>query len=153
MSASELKVALKALLGFDMSPEEVKTLHEFFRAKYRRSEIRKAELTQLLAQPAVRRYDSNLARTALSKVKLELRKTGRTSEQLLKPAAQKGFEGYINLRAFKLTIFTLGVLTQQQVNNLAKYMDRGNSGMIKIDDMRLALETDEYTPATIKGKH
>jgi hypothetical protein len=45
------------------------------------------------------------------------------------------------------------VLTQQQVNNLAKYMDRGNSGMIKIDDMRLALETDEYTPATIKGKH
>ena len=44
LSASELKVALKERLAFDLSPEEVKTLHEFFRAKYRRSEIRKGEL-------------------------------------------------------------------------------------------------------------
>lgn len=93
MSASELKVALKELLQFDMSPEEVKTMHEFFRAKYRRSEIRKAEFTQLLAQQPVRKYDSNLAKSALSKVKLELRKTNRTAEQLLGPAAQKEFQG------------------------------------------------------------
>jgi hypothetical protein len=87
-------------------------------------------------------------------VKLELRKTNRDVARLLSAAAQKGslFEGFINLRAFKLTIFTLGVLTQQQVNNLAKYMDRENSGMIRIADMSLALETDEYTPATIKAR-
>lgn len=142
MSAKELKVALKELLQFDVSPEEVMTMQEFFKAKYRRSEIRKAELTQLLAQTPVRKYDSNLAKSALSKVKLELRKTNRTVEQLLGPAAQKEFAGSINLRAFKLTIFTLGVLTQQQVNNLAKYMDRANTGMIAIKDVGLALETD-----------
>jgi hypothetical protein len=45
MSAKELKVALKELLQFDVSPEEVMTMQEFFKAKYRRSEIRKAELT------------------------------------------------------------------------------------------------------------
>jgi len=78
-------------------------------------------------------------------VKLELRKTNRTVEQLLGTAPIKD----VNLRAFKLTIFTLGVLTQQQVNNLAKYMDRRNSGMISIKDVGLALETDQYSPATL----
>lgn len=102
----------------------------------------------------MRKYDSNLAKSALSKVKLELRKTSRTAEQLLSPAAQKEFAGFVNLRAFKLTIFTLGVLTQQQVNNLAKYMDRRNSGMISIKDVGLALGErpgeEVYTPNTIK---
>ena len=159
MSAEELKRALKELLQFDISPEEVVTLREFFKAKYRRSEIRKAEFTQLLAQQPERKYDSKLAKSALSKVKLELAKTGRAVEQLLTPAAQKEFPGFINLRAFKLTIFTLGVLTQQQVNNLAKYMDRYNTGMIAVKDVRTALETDEkgqlkfeYSPATVHPK-
>jgi hypothetical protein len=40
-------------------------------------------------------------------------------------------------------------MTQQQVNNLAKYMDRRNNGMIKISDVKLALTTDSYSPVTI----
>lgn len=90
-----------------------------------------------------------MAKSALSKVRLELRKTNRTVEQLLRPATKTEFGESINLRAFKLAIFTLGVLTQQQVNNLAKYMDRHNSGMIVIKDVGLALETDQYSPATV----
>lgn len=74
MSASELKVALKELLQFDMNPEEVKTMHEFFKAKFRRSEVRKDEFAKLVdtylkGQP-VRKYDSKGAKAALKAVKL-----------------------------------------------------------------------------------
>lgn len=79
-------------------------------------------------------------------MKTALRKTNRTVEYLLSSVAQKEFPGCINLRAFKLTIFTLGALTQQQVNNLAKYMDKNNDGMIEIANVSLALETDRYSP-------
>jgi hypothetical protein len=55
----------------------------------------------------------------------------------------------VTIRGFKLAIFTQGCMTQQQVNNLAKYMDRRNNGMIKISDVKLALTTDSYSPVTI----
>lgn len=130
MSAPELKVAAKELLSFDMTPEEVATMHEFFRAKFRRSEVRRAEFAELINKQSVRKYDSKAATTALARVKAELRKSNRNIEALLTAAAQKEFPGLVNLRAFKLTVFTLGILTQPQVNNLAKYMDRRNDGMI-----------------------
>jgi Ca2+-binding EF-hand superfamily protein len=65
LSASELKVGLKELLHFDITQEEVKTMHEFFKAKYRRSEIRKEDLKSLLETPSVRKYDSNSAKSSL----------------------------------------------------------------------------------------
>lgn len=112
MSAQELKVAAKELLQFDMTPEEVATMHEFFRAAFRRSEVRRAEFAELLNKQSVRKYEPKPAKTALARIKVELRKTNRTIEQLLTPVAQKDFPGHVNLRAFKLAIFTLGILTQ-----------------------------------------
>lgn len=129
-----------------MTPEEVATMHEFFRAKFRRSEVRRAEFAELLNKQSVRKYEPKPAKTALARIKVELRKTDRNIERLLTAAAQKDFPGYVNLRAFKLAIFTLGILTQPQVNNLAKYMDRRNDGMILISEVALALDTDRYSP-------
>jgi len=147
MSAQELKAATKELLQFEMTPEEVATMHEFFRAKYRRAEVRRAEFAELINKQPVRKYETKGAKSALARVKAALRKTNRTIEQLLSSAAQKEFPGCINLRAFKLAIFTLGALTQQQVNNLAKYMDKRNDGMILISNVAMALNTDRYSPA------
>jgi Ca2+-binding EF-hand superfamily protein len=48
LSANELQTALKDMLKFEMTTEEVKTMHEFFRAKFRRSEIKRAEFAQLV---------------------------------------------------------------------------------------------------------
>ena len=121
-------------------------MREFFRAAFRRSEVRRTEFAELLNKQSVRKYEPKPAKTALARIKVELRKTNRTIESLLSPVAQKDFPGHVNLRAFKLTIFTLGILTQPQVNNLAKYMDRRNDGMIQIAEVALAVDTDKYSP-------
>lgn len=63
-----------------MTPEEVATMHEFFRAAFRRSEVRRAEFAELLNKQAVRKYEAKAAKTALARIKVELRKTNRNVE-------------------------------------------------------------------------
>lgn len=48
MSAKELAVAVKGTLQFEMTDEEIQTMHEFFRAKYRRSEVKRIEFEALM---------------------------------------------------------------------------------------------------------
>lgn len=48
MSASELNAALENMLQFKMTAEEVQTIKEFFRAKFRKDSIRKHEFKKLL---------------------------------------------------------------------------------------------------------
>lgn len=146
MSAAELQHAVKELLQWDLSADEVKVLHEYFRAKHRRSEIRKMEFQELLKKASVRKYDSGEARAALLTLRSHLQKTGHNIE----PALTSVFRGEATLRGFKLAIFGLNCLTSQQINNLAKYMDRHNNGMIKIVDVTLALHSPEkYDPKTL----
>jgi len=85
-------------------------------------------------------------------VRKQLEKTGRKIDQVLN--AQKAnagdFAGQIDQRSFKLGTFSLGCLTQVQVNNLAKYLDRRNCGFIQFKDLDTALyRPDEYAPKTI----
>ena len=145
MSATELQAALKDILHFEMSQEEVKTMHEFFRAKFRRSEVRKAEFVELLEKQTVRKFESKGAKSALASVKKQLESTKRSLKDVLGPGHSK-YPGEITLRGFKLAIHSLGCLTQQQVNNLAKYMDKYNNGMIRIEEVELAL-ADRYSSA------
>ena len=148
MSATELQKALKDLLKFEMSPEEVKTMHEFFRAKFKRSEVRKAEFAELINKQTVRKYEPKEAKSALAAIKGQLQKDGRTIEAAL-GNADSSYPGEISIRGFKLAIFSLGCLNQQQINNLAKYMDRHNNGMIKISDVHMAVYSDKYDPKTL----
>ena len=131
MSATELQAALKDILHFEMSQEEVKTMHEFFRAKFRRSEVRKAEFVELLEKQPVGKSDPKAAKGALAAVRKQLGQTKRNVKDVLGPGHSK-YPGEITLRGFKLAIHSLGCLTQQQVNNLAKYLDKRNDGMIQI---------------------
>jgi len=78
LSAKELQVALKNMMQFEMSQDEVNTMHEFFRAKFKRSEIKKADLAEILSKPTfVRKWESQQAKSTLSKIKKRLRETGR----------------------------------------------------------------------------
>lgn len=149
MSAQELQAALKDLLKFEMSPDEVNTMHEFFRAKFKRSEVKKAEFAELLKKETKRFYEAKGAKSALASVKKKLRESGRAIEAVLSQQ-QAIFPGEVTIRGFKLATYSLGCVTQQQVNNLARYMDRRNNGMILIADVRLALDGDGYNPTTIK---
>ena len=74
MSAKELAVAMKAMFDFEMTDEEVQTMHEFFRAKFRRSEVKKHEFKTILDKKSVRKYDSNSARESLKRIKAHMSK-------------------------------------------------------------------------------
>lgn len=149
LSAAELQAALKDLLRFEMTTDEVKTMHEFFRAKFRRPEVKRAEFAELINKQPVRKYESKGAKAALAAIRNQLRKSGRSIESVLATQKTTEFPGEICLRGFKLSVYSLGCLTQQQVNNLAKYLDKRNNGMIQFSDINLALNTDQYSPATV----
>ena len=57
----------------------------------------------------------------------------------------------VNIRTFKLAIFSMNILTQQEINNLAKFMDRRNNGMIHIKEFNTALNGGNYSPNEIKA--
>jgi len=135
-----------------MTNEEVKTMHEFFRAKFRRPEVRKAEFAELINKQPVRKYDSKGAKYSLNLLKKHLQKSGKHIETVLNTQKAIEFPDEICLRGFKISVYSLGVMTQQQVNNLAKYLDKANNGMIKVADVNLALNTDQYSPATVMTK-
>jgi len=145
MSAKELAVALQDMLKYDLMPDEVNTMQDFFRARFQRTEIKKAEFAELLRTPWVRRWESKPARAALAAIKSKLKEQGRQIEHVL------GAEAKINkhevpLRAFKRAVYQLGAVTQQQVNNLAKFMDRRDDGMIRIEDVKKAMTGAGYDP-------
>jgi hypothetical protein len=94
----------------------------------------------------VRKYDSSNARTALQRVKAVLKKGGNRDISTILSRVQGTYPGEVTTRNFKLQVFSLGCLTQQEVNNLSKYMDRTNDGMIKITDVEMALSGDKYSP-------
>ena len=124
-------------------------MHEFFRAKFRRSEIKRAEFAELVKKDFVRKYDSKSAKSSLYTVKKYLEKIGRNIEEILNTQRALEFPDEVCLRGFKMAVFSMNVLTQQQVNNLAKYLDRRNNGMIRIAEVREAIYTDNYSPITI----
>lgn len=38
------------------------------------------------------------------------------------------------------------------MNNLAKYMDKENEGMVKISDVEMALTSDKYSPVSLNKR-
>ena len=64
LSTAELQAALKDLLRFEMTTDEVKTMHEFFRAKFRKPEVKRAEFVEQINKQLVRKYESNGATQA-----------------------------------------------------------------------------------------
>jgi hypothetical protein len=130
-----------------MTDEEIQTIHEFFRAKFRRSEVKKNEFEELINKKTVRKYDSANARTALTRVRAQLNKVGNRDIGTILARVQGSYPGEVTIRNFKLQVFSLGVLTQQEVNNLSKYMDVGNNGMIKIEHVEQAI-TGDWSPVS-----
>lgn len=58
----------------------------------------------------------------------------------------------INLRAFKLAINSLKVLTQYNIDNLARFMDKNNEGYVSISEFSAALSNAFTGDSTIKSQ-
>lgn len=145
MSAKELASALRETLKYDLTPDEINTMADFFRARFRRAEINRAQFGDLVNTAWVRKWESKPARAALGAIRSKLKEQGRQIEAVLATEASVR-KDEIPLRAFKRAIYQLGAVTQQQVNNLAKYMDRHDDGMIRLADVKMALSGDGYDP-------
>lgn len=145
LSAKELATALRTTLKYELSPDEVNTMSEYFRARYERAEVNKAQFGDLLGTAWVRKWESKRARAALAAIRAKLKEQGRQIEAVLATEARLTMD-QVPLRAFKRAIYQLGAVTQQQVNNLATYLDRYDDGMIRIADVKLALTSDRFDP-------
>jgi len=73
MSADEIRNACKELLKFEMTADEVSTLKEFFRAKFRRVEIKPHELKELIGKKYVRKWDTKAALSGLLLIRKKLK--------------------------------------------------------------------------------
>lgn len=147
MSATELASALRETLKYELTPDEISTMADFFRRRFRRAEINRAQFDDLLNTAWVRKWETKPARAALKAIKDKLKEQGRQIEAVL-ATERRNRQDRVPLRAFKRAVYQLGAITQQQVNNLAKYMDRHDDGMIWVQDVKDALK-DKYDPKTV----
>jgi Ca2+-binding EF-hand superfamily protein len=152
LSAKELATALRTTLKYELSPDEVNTMSEYFRARFERAEVNKAQFGDLLSTTWVRKWESKRARAALAAIRAKLKEQGRQIEAVLATEARLTMD-QVPLRAFKRAIYQLGAVTQQQVNNLATYLDRYDDGMIRIGDVKLALTSDRFDPKNSSVKN
>lgn len=96
----------------------------------------------------MRKYDSRTATESLKKIKAYLNKGTAKNIATILSRSKCVYPGEVMTRNFKFHVYQMGVLTQQEVNNLSMYMDRGNDGLIKISDVEMALSGDRYSPVT-----
>lgn len=152
MTADELKGALRDLLDYDMTQEEVKTMREFFRARFKaRDGLKQAEFLKLIEQEHAMLFDGKAARAAVADVNKALKRQARDIRSLLVAQALPQAAGEeakeVTVRGFKLAIYGLNCLTQQGVNNLSKWLDRNNNGFIEMSDVEAALSSpDTFKP-------
>lgn len=147
MSATELASALRETLKYELTPDEISTMADFFRHRFRRAEINRAQFDDLLNTTWVRKWDAKPARAALKAIKDKLKEQGRQIDSVL-ASERRARRDRVPLRAFKRAVYQLGAITQQQVNNLAKYLDRHDDGMIWVQDVKEALRGN-YDPKTV----
>lgn len=152
LSAKELAAAIEGELSAVLTKDEIETLNEFFKNKFRTATIKAQQFKSLMNTKFDRYFQTDKARRAINAVKKALAKQGKTPEALFNAQAQfrdAKKDNEVNIRTFKLAIFTLNCMNQQEINNLAKYMDRRNNGMIHVSEFNAALSGSGYSPQTI----
>ena len=69
-------------MGVILAKDEIETLHEFFRNKFRRAEINVTQFKSLMNSRFDRLYQPSKARASLKSIDKALRKYGRNAEAL-----------------------------------------------------------------------
>ena len=110
MSAKELASALRQTLQYELTPDEINIMNDFFRARFKRSEVNKAQFAELISTAWVRKWESKRARASLASVRSKLKEQDRQIEAVLATEARVQMD-QIPLRSFKRAIYQLGTLT------------------------------------------
>lgn len=151
LSAEELRDALNEDHGIALHEEEVRTVKEYFMNKYRTQQITKTAFVELLTTKFEKKSDSVEARKCLVDIRNKLETMKKSPQRFLQDHNTEQTE-LINLRAFKLAINSLKVLTQYNIDNLARFMDKNNEGYVSISEFCAALNNAFSGDATLKSQ-
>jgi len=152
LNPKEIQTTMSELVKYKITADEVAILTEFLKSRYGRSEIRKSELADVITRLSPRKYDSPAAKLTLQTLNKQLQRKGRGVEAYFEAVENESHPGELTRREFKSMAYQLGELPQLQLNNLGKYLDTRNCGLIKLQDIKDAmLSPEKFDPKTIQG--
>ena len=126
LSAQELAVALRNDMRIDLTEEEVQAIRDYFKNKHNSNEIGELDFITLMNMKFTRQFDEGEAKRAMVIIK---QRVGKTAKMICRDFDVEGIER-LSLRNFKHALHSLRVLTQYQIDNLTKYLDKADDGFI-----------------------
>lgn len=96
--------------------------------KYKTKEISKTAFIDLLSTEfRSQKCDAAVARKSLYDIRGRVEVMKTTPQRLLAEHSQDGSTDEVSIRTFKIAVNSLKVLTQYNIDNLAKYLDKDNN--------------------------
>jgi len=126
LSAQELAIMFKND-KFELQPDEIMILGQYFQDRYGRREIRLVEFQKELNTEFKREFNEPEAKEAIREIKQTLAQRQMIPNALF---LKYGDEMLISCRNFKHALNDLHVLAYQAINNLTKFLDEDNTGFI-----------------------
>lgn len=128
----------------NLGEKEVSLLKDFFHSKYHTSEINRSAFEELLNTKFKNQCDRTQAKRSLLDIKSNL-EMQRLSAKNLMDEHQSERTMLINMFNFKTAINSLKVLSQFNIDNLAKYMDKQNEGFVDIGEFTAEVSNSGQT--------
>ena len=147
LSAEELAQALKNDMKMELATEEVKAVKEYFKNKHNSVEISELDFISLMNMKFARQFDEAEAKRALIIIKQRINKNAK---MICRDFDVEGIER-LSLRNFKYSLHSLKVLSQYQIDNLTKYLDKADDGFVVVDVFEDALRLVHAPNASFGG--
>ncbi len=147
LSADELAFALKNDMRMELGPEEVHAIKDYFKNKHNSVEISELDFISLMNMKFTRQFDEAEAKRALIIIKQRINKNAK---MICREFDVEGIER-LTLRNFKYALHSMKVLSQYQIDNLSKYLDKGDDGFVAVDVFEDALRLVHAPNASFGG--
>ena len=128
--------------------DEIGALRDYFKNKHQSTEIGELDFIALINMKFEKVFDDIEAKRTLGLIKQRVYMTqGRTAMMICNEYDVEGLHK-LTLRNFKHALHSLRLLTQFQIDNLAKYMDTENDGYVSIDKFDVEIRGAVISGAT-----
>ena len=116
-------------MKIDLAEEEVAAIREYFKNRHHTTEITQMDFIGLLSMPFAKSVDEPEAKRSL--VAIKQRVQGRTAASICQRFNTEDIPR-LTLRNFKHALHELRVLSQFQIDNLAKFLEEDNDGFVSV---------------------
>jgi hypothetical protein len=134
-------------MKMELGAEEVKAVKEYFKNKHNSVEISELDFISLINMKFARQFDEAEAKRALIIIKQRINKNAK---MICRDFDVEGIER-LSLRNFKYSLHSLKVLSQYQIDNLTKYLDKADDGFVVVDVFEDALRLVHAPNASFGG--